>query len=248
METLRGPDGCPWDKLQNPPDLNTHILEEAYEVIEAVDSGSSDKLKEELGDLLLQIVFHAQMAKEKGEFDMGPVLKAITEKLIRRHPHVFEGKKVNGVKEVLRNWEQIKAEEKREKGARSLFSDLPTQLPALLKAYRLGEKASRVGFDWTNEQEVFEKIKEEVLELGEEIHRQEKEKVLEEFGDLLFTLANMARFLKVNPEEALRKACNKFIRRFQFMEEQLARDGKKWSERSPAELDQLWREAKRSRA
>jgi MazG family protein len=244
METLRGPQGCPWDKAQAPSDLNPHLLEEAYEVIEAVDAGEPDRLQEELGDLLLQIVFHAQMGRESGRFDMEAVLKSILEKLIRRHPHVFGDVKVKGVQEVLHNWEKIKAEEKKQKGESSLLSGIPATLPSLLKAYRLGEKASRVGFDWSNAADVVEKIKEEVQEFESEILKKDRERMKEELGDLLFALCNLSRFMKINPEEALRHACDKFMRRFQYVEQQLLLEKKSWSETNPKELDEFWNKAK----
>jgi tetrapyrrole methylase family protein/MazG family protein len=248
MEKLRGPDGCPWDKAQTPPDLNAHLLEETYEVIEAVDSKDPERLKEELGDLLLQVVFHCHMATEASQFNMGDVMNTLVEKLTRRHPHVFEGLKVEGVKEVLSNWEKIKSEEKKEKGDRSIISGIPTHFPALLKAYRLGEKASRVGFDWSNLKEVLAKTEEELKELEAAIETKDKTKTFEEFGDLLFSFAQTARFLKMNPEEALRHACNKFIRRFHYVEEQLQREKKEWSKTNSEELDRLWNEAKKSTA
>ncbi len=246
METLRGPEGCPWDKAQTPPDLNTHLLEETYEVLEAVDSKKPDRLQEELGDLLLQIIFHSQMAKEKNEFDIADVLQTLTEKLIRRHPHVFQGLEVKGVHDVLKNWEKIKMEEKQAKGLSSLLSDIPSQLPALQKAYRLGEKASRVGFDWPHTEDVLKKVEEEIRELTVEMKQNKTEKISEEFGDVLFSLAQLARFLKINPEESLRHACQKFIQRFQKVETELSLKKKSVSESNFEELNLLWEAAKKS--
>lgn len=245
MKTLRGPQGCPWDKAQTPPDLNAHLIEEAYEVVEAVDSRDPLWLQEELGDLLLQIVFHAQMASEANQFHMGDVIQSISDKLVRRHPHVFGDVTVNGVQDVKTNWEKIKAEEKKAKGGdKSLLSNVPPSLPALLKAYRLGDKASHVGFDWPNAEGILAKIKEEVAELEAEVKANDKEKMSDEFGDLLFSLANMARSLKINPEDALRRTCDKFTRRFRLIEEKVASSRKKWEEFTLEELDAFWSEAK----
>src|SRR4030095_3378190 len=245
METLRGENGCPWDKAQTASSLNPHLLEEAYETMEAVDSGDPDRIREELGDLLLQVVFQDQLGQEAAQFDRGDVAEGIAEKLIRRHPHVFAGVKVNGIPEVMSNWEKIKAEEKKGKGSRSVIEGVPSVLPALLKAYRLGEKASRVGFDWPDLSAVIEKMREELNELEGETLRRSPEKMKEEMGDLLFALAQMARFMKINPEESLRHACEKFIRRFRFVEQRLSAEKKSWEESSPQELDGLWNEAKR---
>ena len=246
METLRGPEGCPWDKAQKPSDLNPHLLEETYETMEAVDSGDPERLQEELGDLLLQVVFQTQIARESFLFDMGDVARTITEKLKRRHPHVFAEAKVKGIPDVMAHWEQIKAEEKKAKGlSSSVMGGVPSSLPALLKAYRLGQKASRVGFDWPDLTAVIEKMREELKELETEILQKNMERMEEEMGDLLFSLSQIARFMKINPEDALRRACEKFIRRFRFVEDSLSSKGKDFHQTDAKELDELWNEAKK---
>ncbi len=253
MARLRGENGCPWDREQTPESIKPYLVEETYEVLEAIDEQDPTKLKEELGDLMLQIVFHAQMAEEAGDFTIGDVLAAINDKLIRRHPHVFGDVKAETAQEVLFNWEQIKqTERRREKGQASLLDGVPRELPALLRAHRLQEKASRVGFDWKEAQEVFRKVEEELNELRAAMQAQAPrldsgqaaERVEAELGDLLFALVNLSRFLAVNPEEALRKTIARFIARFRYIEEALARRGRKLGQTSLEEMDALWAEAK----
>ncbi|MFO1462579.1 MAG: nucleoside triphosphate pyrophosphohydrolase [bacterium] len=242
MDELRGPRGCPWDKKQTPSSLVPCLLEETYEVIAAIDGGDPQNLREELGDLLLQVVFHSRIASEEKSFEMGDVLRHLIEKLVRRHPHVFAEGEVQEAEEALRQWEQIKAREKDPET--SLLAGVPLQLPALARAYRLGSKASRVGFDWPDIEGVLSKVSEELLELKEGIALENQDAVEEEFGDLLFSLAQVARFLKINPEEALRKSTLKFQRRFERIEKQAQGTGKTLSELSPEELDRLWEAAK----
>lgn len=242
MDELRGPKGCPWDKKQTPSSLVPCLLEETYEVIAAIDSQDPRQLKEELGDLLLQIVFHSRIASEKNDFRIDEVLTHLIEKLIRRHPHVFAEGEVHEAEAALQQWEQIKAAEKDPK--ESLLAGVPVQTPALARAYRLGSKASRVGFDWPNAQGVLDKVTEELQELHEGIREENRDAVEEEFGDLLFSIAQAARFLGLNPEEALRKSTLKFQRRFERMEIKLRDSGKKFQDCSPEELDRLWNEAK----
>jgi tetrapyrrole methylase family protein/MazG family protein len=245
MARLRGENGCPWDREQTSESIKPYLVEETYEVLEAIDEQDPVKLKEELGDLMLQIVFHAQMAEEADAFTVRDVLAAINDKLVRRHPHVFGDVKADTAQEVLFNWEQIKqTERRREKGQASLLDGVPRELPALLRAHRLQEKASRVGFDWKEAQEVFRKVEEELAELRAAMQGQAAERVEAELGDLLFALVNLSRFLAVNPEEALRKTIARFIARFRYIEEELARRGRSLRQASLEEMDALWAEAK----
>ncbi len=241
MEKLRGPDGCPWDKAQKREDLKTYLLEETYEVLDAIEEKSDEKLKEELGDLLLQIVFHAQISKEEKKFDIEDVCKEINEKLIRRHPHVFSNTEAKTPEVVLKNWEKIKKGEKRGKSA---LEGVPKTLPALLKSYRLQEKAGRVGFDWEETKQVEKKVKEELKELKEAMNKGIKQKIREELGDLLFAIVNLSRFLKIDPEDALQSANEKFIRRFKTIEKKARIKGKELHGMTLAEMDTLWEEAK----
>ena len=244
MARLRGPSGCPWDKEQTPQSLKPYLIEEAYEVLEAIDLNDDDEIKEELGDLLLQVVFHAQIASEENRFNIDDVAEAIADKLIRRHPHVFGDRQADTPDEVIKNWEAIKAEEKPEKRA-SLLDGVPINLPALLRACRLQEKAARVGFEWEHIADVAQKVQEETEEL---IHARESgaiEKVREEFGDLLFALVNLARFLQICPEEALIQTNRKFQSRFQYIETELCKKDKTPHEATLEEMDALWEAAKK---
>ena len=242
MERLRAENGCPWDRKQTHESLKPYLIEETYEVISAIDSGNDDELKEELGDLLLQIVFHAQIAKEDGRFDIDDVAKTIVEKLIRRHPHVFGDLKVSGSDEVLQNWEKIKKEE----GKESIFDGVPEGLPSLLKARRVQEKAKRVGFDWNNIEGTLDKVKEEFDELSEAIKFGKKEKISEEFGDLLFSLVNVSRFLDIDAEDSLRQTIEKFMKRFKNVEKIIkSKGGKDLKNYTINELDEIWEDVKR---
>jgi len=245
MLRLRGENGCPWDRGQTHESIKPYLVEETYEVLEAIDEQDLAKLKEELGDLMLQIVFHAQMAEEAGAFSMRDVLAAINEKLVRRHPHVFGELKAETAQEVLFNWEQIKQTERRQVNDRaSVLDGVPRELPALLRAHRLQEKASRVGFDWTEAREVLRKVEEELTELQAAMDGQAADRVEAELGDLLFALVNLSRFLAVNPEEALRKTIARFIARFRYIEEELSRRGRSLRQATLGEMDALWAEAK----
>src|SRR6266403_5140686 len=228
---LRAPNGCPWDREQTHQSLRTYLLEEAYEVLEALESGNDGKFVEEMGDLLLQIVFHSQIAREEGRFTVAEVIREIHDKMIRRHPHVFGETRAKDSAEVLRNWEHIKAEERRASGNKgdakagddppkeaSLLDGVSRALPATLEGFQLTRKASRIGFDWENAGGIFEKMGEETRELRNALNSGEPRKVEEELGDLLFAAVNLARFLKVDPEIALKKANAKFSRRFRTME------------------------------
>jgi tetrapyrrole methylase family protein/MazG family protein len=241
MKRLRGQGGCPWDREQNHESLKPYLLEEAYEVLDAIDKNNDNALREELGDLLLQIVFHAQIAAEENRFTIEDVAGTIVEKLRRRHPHVFGERKVKDSDEVLRNWEAIKKGE----GKESVLSGVPGGLPALLRARRVQEKAKRVGFDWDSIDGVMTKVNEEMRELKEASESGDRARVDEEFGDLLFSLVNFSRFLRVDAEDSLRKTIDKFSTRFQRMERLAKERGKSSLESCTLEeMDRLWEEAK----
>ncbi|MBI3354392.1 MAG: nucleoside triphosphate pyrophosphohydrolase [Nitrospirae bacterium] len=244
MSRLRGKKGCPWDKEQTTESLKPFIIEEAYEVIEAIDEKSPEKLKEELGDLLLQVVFHAQLAKEKKEFDMEDILTTLEEKLIRRHPHVFGDVSYEDAKEVLVQWERIKKEEKANSKRESMLDSVPKELPALLRAHRLQDKASRVGFDWKHIDDVFAKVEEEIKEFKGAVKEKKADEIEDELGDIFFALVNVARFLEINPEDALRKTISKFISQFRYIEEKAKEAGRELSDMTLEEMDKFWEEAK----
>jgi tetrapyrrole methylase family protein/MazG family protein len=244
MDRLRGEDGCPWDKKQTFESLKTFLVEEVYEVLEAIDEGSPAGLKEELGDLLMHIFFIAQIAKERSEFDISDVARSAVTKMINRHPHVFGGTRASTPEEVEVNWSELKRREKGKSKDTSLLDNIPLHLPALLRAYRLTQRASSVGFDWKHVADLCEKIEEELRELGEVIRDGDQRRIEAEFGDLLFTLANIGRFIGANPEEALRKSNAKFVTRFQYMEKVLSKRKKSLKETSLREMDRIWEEAK----
>lgn len=245
MARLRAPDGCPWDREQTHGSIRKYVIEEAYEVVEAIDSGDAHELRAELGDLLLQVVFHARMAEEQGLFDFDAVATAIADKLERRHPHVFgeEAARADAVSQKAR-WEDIKAAERKAKAQHGVLDDVPVGLPALARAAKLTKRAARVGFDWPSTDEVFAKLDEEVAELKVEIAAGSNARMKDEVGDLLFVLANLARKLGVEPEDALRGANAKFVRRFAFIEAELAKDGRTPDQSNLAEMDALWNAAK----
>lgn len=245
MKTLQAPGGCPWDREQTHQSLKPYFIEEVYEAIEAIDSGSDEHMKEELGDVLLQVLFHAEIASREGRFDIEDVIQVIIDKLKRRHPHVFGEVSVDGSSEVLKNWEAIKRREKREKSDdASVLDGLPKSLPALIKARRIQEKVSRFGFDWEHTEDVMLKVEEELRELKEARVNNDPAAIEEELGDLLFAVANLARFVSVCPEGALKKTIDKFQKRFRYIERELPRRGKKLGEASLEEMDELWDEIK----
>jgi tetrapyrrole methylase family protein/MazG family protein len=237
---LRAPDGCPWDKEQTHRTLRANLLSECYEVLEALDKGDNTKLCEELGDLLLQIVLHAQIAKDEGEFEIGDVIESIATKIIRRHPHIFGTAKVRNAEEVMQNWEALKKEEREE--GESMLDGVPKDMPALAYAYEISRRAVRVGFEWENIAGVIDKLAEEIKEIKDAESREEKES---EYGDLLFTLVNIARWEGIDAESALRGANRKFYKRFSHMEELCRRRGLNFAELSFKEKNDLWEEAKR---
>jgi len=237
---LRAPDGCPWDKEQTHRSLRENLLSEAYEVLAALDDGDKEKLCEELGDLLLQIVLHAQIAKDNHEFEIDDVVKSITTKIIRRHPHIFGNRKVKDADEVMHNWEELKKEERGEDV--SILEGVPKEMPALAYAYEISRRAVRVGFEWENIEGVIDKMMEEIKEINDSDNSEAKE---QEFGDLLFTLVNVARWEGIDAEAALREANRKFYKRFARMEELCRQRGIDFSKLSFKEKDDLWEEAKK---
>ena len=245
MATLRGPTGCPWDREQTPDTLKPYLIEETFEVLEALEAKDVSAFKEELGDLLLQIVFHAQLMAEAGAFTIDDVAQAIADKLVRRHPHVFADVKIKDAEEVGQNWAKIKAQEKAGKTDRSVLAGVPHGAPALIQTQRLGEKAARVGFDWTSAPEVFKKVEEEVLELSVTLSASDTERQEHELGDLLFALTSLARHLNLDAETALRKAGKRFSDRFRYIEQQLEQNGEDIHHTSLVRLEALWDEAKR---
>jgi tetrapyrrole methylase family protein/MazG family protein len=246
MARLRAPDGCPWDRKQTTASLKPFLIEECYEVVDALDEGAPEKIKEELGDLLFQIIFHARIAEEKGEFGIWDVIQTNIEKMTRRHPHVFGGEKLATDKEVLANWEEIKKREKGYEERKSVLEGVPRDLPSLLRAHRLQERAARVGFDWKHINELLPKLDEEMAEFKESLNKEDAAGIEEELGDVFFTLVNISRFLGVNPEEALRKTISKFIDRFRYIEETAATAGKNLSDMTLEEMDRLWEESKKT--
>jgi MazG family protein len=262
---LRAPGGCPWDREQTHQTLKTYLIEEAYEVLDALEHGVPDELTEELGDLLLQILFHSDIAKEAGRFDIADVISGIHEKMVRRHPHVFGSVKADTPQQVLKNWAQLKAQEKRARAlggsqstvtaARnsspatpvlpSALEGIPRTLPALLEAYQLTRRAAQVGFDWETVEGIFNKLLEETSELRVTLTEADRSRREEEVGDLLFVVVNLSRFLGFDPEVALKRSNLKFKSRFQYMEEDAARSGQRLAQLSKEELEVLWESAKK---
>jgi tetrapyrrole methylase family protein/MazG family protein len=243
MARLRAPGGCPWDRAQSREDLKPYLVEETYEVLDAIERKDPEMLREELGDLLLQVVFHAQIAQEEGTFTVDDVCRGIAEKLERRHPHVFGEAKADTPDEVLQNWEAIKKGEKSHEA--SVLEGVPASLPALLKAYRLQQKAARVGFDWEERRQVEEKVREEWAELSEAVASGDRAHIREEMGDFLFALVNLARFLDLDPEDALQAANAKFSRRFREVEDEARGSGRDIHGMTLAEMDALWEGVKK---
>src|SRR5215471_7211319 len=257
MSTLRGPNGCPWDKEQDFNSLKPMLVEEVYEVLEALDLADFDAVAEELGDLLLHVVFQAQLGKEQGTFDINTVIQKICDKLVRRHPHVFGNQSAGSSADVIKNWEAIKAQEKAEKlnrrtpEQRSLLEGIPSKLPAIHEAHQISSRAARVGFDWPDVNGIFDKLQEEVRELKEVISssgsEDRRDRLEDEIGDMLFVIVNIVRYLKIDSESALKRANRKFKTRFQYMEKQLADQGKTLDQSSLDEMEALWQKAKHSK-
>jgi tetrapyrrole methylase family protein / MazG family protein len=246
MARLRAPDGCPWDREQTFDTIKPYTLEETYEVLDAIDAGDWAGLAEELGDFMLQAVFYAQMAREAGHFDIGDALDAINEKLVRRHPHIFGDATARTAEDVKQRWDAIKAEEKRESGEapKLLLEAVPRSLPALMEASQISSRAARAGFDWDSAEQVLEKLEEELHELAEARRTASQKEIEDELGDILFVLVNLARFMKVDPEQALRRSNAKFRRRFAHVEQSLRERGKALADSHIQEMEELWQQAK----
>lgn len=242
VETLRSERGCPWDRLQTHDSLKRYLLEEVYELIEAIEKGDFKGVKEELGDLLLQIVFHSQIANEKGKFDINDVMETVIRKMINRHPHVFGDLDFKTAKEVINQWEDRKKEEGKLTG--SILEGIPITLPALLRAYKIQSRVSKIGFDWDNVEGVFHKIEEELKELKDAVKSGQKDKIEEEVGDILFSIVNLSRFLRIDPETSLRKTNRKFEERFKKLEKLAIEKGKVLKDMTLLEMDILWEEIK----
>jgi MazG family protein len=243
VKTLREPGGCAWDREQTIESLKPYVIEEAYEVVEAIYKKDDEELCEELGDLLTQIVFISRIAEEEGRFELKDVCNAISEKLIRRHPHVFTEDKTEDTKEILKNWERIKTEEKGEK-RKSLLDDIPRSLPSVVRAFKMQKRMSRVGFDWKDHGGAFDKMFEELNEIKECVKTGSFNQIEEEFGDLMFSIINAARFFDVDCESALQSAINKVDKRFRYIEEQVIKSKRKLEDLSLEEMDKIWDEAK----
>lgn len=238
MDELR--EKCPWDKKQTLESLRHLTIEETYELADAILDNDLEEIKNELGDVLLHIIFYAKIGSEKKAFDIGDVANAISDKLIDRHPHIYGDVNVESVEDVQRNWEELKLKE----GKESVLEGVPKSLPAVIKAYRIQDKVAGVGFDWEQPEQVWEKVQEELSELNEEIKNNNTENIEKEFGDVLFSMINYARFINVNPENALEKTNKKFIKRFQFLEQAAKKEGKKLSDMSLVEMDVHWENSK----
>jgi tetrapyrrole methylase family protein/MazG family protein/ATP diphosphatase len=255
MARLRAPGGCPWDREQTYESLGQYLLEESYEAYDAIqkstETGDTEHLKEELGDVLLQVVFHSTIAAELGDFTIEDVAEDVKTKLVLRHPHVFEDKKLETAKDVLDNWDELKKSERAQRGnaeetGGSILDDVPVVFPALIEGNKISKKAAKTGFDWENTDQIFEKLEEEVAELKTAISNDSKTETLEEIGDLLFVVVNLARKLGVEPENALKKTNRKFRRRFAYIEKGLESKGKGFEESDLEEMDALWNDAKKS--
>ncbi|WP_321282325.1 nucleoside triphosphate pyrophosphohydrolase [Marinifilum fragile] len=240
MDQLR--EGCPWDKKQTFESLRTLTIEETYELADSILKGDKQEIKKELGDILLHIVFYAKIGSETNDFDIADVCDGISEKLIYRHPHIFSDTKVADAKEVEENWEQLKLKEK--DGNKSVLEGVPQSLPALVKANRIQDKVRGVGFDWDEKEQVWEKVKEEVSEVESEIRKEDQDKMEQEFGDLFFSLINAARLYGVNPENALERTNQKFMKRFNYLESKTIKQGRNLKEMNLEEMDEIWEEAK----
>ena len=242
MATLRSPDGCPWDKAQDHESLKRYFLEEVYEVLDAIDRGSDESLCDELGDALLQVVFHAQLASERGSFTIDDVLDAICDKMVRRHPHIFGAAEAHDPDQVLSMWEAIKARERKDSRAEKRgLMDINDNLPALMMAQKVQDKAHRVGFDWADREGSWRKLAEETAELRA---AKDREEALDELGDMIFAAVNLARFYDIDAEQALRHTNRKFISRFNYIEESMDREGLSWENCDTSRLEELWRQAK----
>lgn len=244
MRVLRSEKGCPWDRVQTHETLKKYLIEETYEVLDAIDLNDKDKLCEELGDVLLQVVFHAKVASDAGKFDISDVIDGICRKMVSRHTHVFGDAKADTPDEVLVNWEKIKKKEKGQGSNTQVMKDVPKSLPALMRGYKVQKIAAKAGFDWDHVEDVFKKVREETGEIEEVYKSMDDEKISEEIGDLLFSVVNLSRFLNIQPELAITGTTNKFIERFEYVEEKALESGLKLEDMTLKEMDAFWDEAK----
>ena len=246
MSALRDPKtGCEWDKDQDSNSIKSYCIEEAYEVVEAIENNDNDALCEELGDLLFQVIFHAEINNEKGNFSIIDVIDNLSKKLIRRHPHIFKKESnTNSKKQIAKNWINIKKQERIAKGNTGILDDIPKTFPAMIRSLKLQKRASENGFDWKNSNDTFKKIDEEKKELEIALVHQKKEEIEEEIGDLIFSVINLSRKLKIDPENALRKTNNKFLARINYIEKELKKENKKFNKSNLIELEKLWNQAK----
>jgi len=243
-ETLMGDDGCPWDKVQTRESLKPYLVEETYEVLEALDENDPEKIKDELGDLLYQILFHSKISSLKGEFNFRDVIDNLSEKMVRRHPHVFKGGKLNTPDQVIGQWEEIKNKENNKVNQKSILDSIPINLPSLIKAQKLQKKAAKEGFDWEQINDVFDKLDEEIKEFKEAVLKKKNTDIQSEIGDIIFVITNIAKFYKIDAEEALRSTNKKFIKRFQYIEKKIEEKGETLKDCPLEEMERYWQEAK----
>ena len=243
-DTLMGEDGCPWDKVQTRESLKPYLVEETYEVLEALDENDPEKIKDELGDLLYQIIFHSKISSLKGEFDFRAVIDNLSEKMVRRHPHVIKDRKLSTPDQVIEQWEDIKKKEKNKKNQKSILDSIPINLPSLIRAQKIQKKAAKEGFDWERINDVFDKLDEEILEFKEAVLAKKNMDIQSEIGDIIFVITNISKFYKIDAEEALRSTNNKFIKRFHYIEQQLEEKGKTLKDSTLEEMEHYWQESK----
>jgi len=243
-ETLMGDDGCPWDKVQTRESLKPYLVEETYEVLEALDTNDPEKIKDELGDLLYQILFHSKISSLKGEFDFRDVIDNLSEKMVRRHPHIFKEGKLNTPDQVVGQWEEIKKKENNKANQKSILDSIPKNLPSLIRAQKLQKKAAKEGFDWKQINDVFDKLDEEIKEFKEAVLKKKNTDIQSEVGDIIFVITNIAKYYKIDAEEALRSTNNKFIKRFQYIEEKIEEKGRTLKDCPLEEMERYWQEAK----
>jgi len=243
-DTLMGEDGCPWDKVQTRESLKPYLVEETYEVLDALDANDPEKIKDELGDLLYQILFHSKISSLKGEFNFQDVIDNLSEKMVRRHPHVFKEGELNTPDQVVKQWEEIKRNEKNQANQKSILDNIPKNLPSLLRAQKLQKKAAKEGFDWDQISDVFDKLDEEIGEFKEAVLKKKSADIQNEIGDMIFVITNIAKCYKIDAEEALRSTNNKFIKRFQYIEQKIKAKGKTLKDSPLEEMERYWQEAK----
>ena len=243
-DTLMGEDGCPWDKVQTRESLKPYLVEETYEVLEALDENDPEKIKDELGDLLYQILFHSKISSLKGEFDFRDVIDNLSEKMVRRHPHVFKDAKLSTPDQVIEQWEDIKKKEKNKTNQKSILDSIPINHPSLIRAQKIQKKAAKEGFDWEKINDVFDKLDEEIIEFKEAVLAKKNMDIQSEIGDIIFVITNISKFYKIDAEEELRSTNNKFIKRFHYIEQQLEEKGKTLKDSSLEEMEHYWQEAK----